>query len=202
VSAEPAPESLVYLVGCNFTDAEREQEWNDWYNGPKLAMMLAMPMFESGQRFEAVGLEDEVRYLAVWRVESAAAFETEKYRSEWGFADYAEDIGDWTRDLCGLEGERPISLACPTDGKLHFIRIETADPDLARKTREDVASRCPDLTWGTAVGLDKSVPFVAVRVLAAGGPDDAPDLGDLPVRQTLLRPLIPHSPAPTSTPQG
>lgn len=184
---------LVYLVGCNFTDPPNEQAWNDWYNGPKLAMMLRKPLFESCQRFEAVGLDTKVHYLAVWRVTNADAFTTPEYTSDWGFYEWADRIGDWTRDLCRLEGDDgPLALAVPADGALHFVRIECADPDEAQRARDEVTARCPDLTWGTAVGLDRSVPFVAVRVLAAGD-HEQPQLDDLPVRQTLLRPLIEHT---------
>ena len=58
--------SVVYAVGCNFRNAELEDAWNDWYNGPKMAQMLALPLFENVQRFEAADLDMKVKYLAVW----------------------------------------------------------------------------------------------------------------------------------------
>jgi hypothetical protein len=186
---------LAYLVGCNFTEPDREDEWNTWYNGPKLAKMLAKPGFASCQRFKAVDPATAVQYLAVWRVESPAVFETPEYTSDWGWEDYGELIGDWTRDLCGLSGEDgPASLACPLDGALHFVRIQCEDTEEAGDAREAVAAACPEMNWGTTVGLDRSVPFVGLQVLESAE-HDLPDLDDPRIGEALLRPLIAHTPA-------
>ena len=32
--------AFVYIVRCNFNEPEKEQAWNDWYSGPKIAQML------------------------------------------------------------------------------------------------------------------------------------------------------------------
>jgi hypothetical protein len=158
--------------------------------------MLAKPLFESAQRFEAIGLDDSVRYLAVWRVASAAAFETPEYVSDWGFADYADAVSDWTRDLCELEGDSgPLALACPAGSLLHVVRVACADEIAARAAREKVDVRCPNLVWGKGVGLDRSVPLIGIQVLTSAMRRDVPRLTGVPVRQTLYRPLIPHTPA-------
>jgi hypothetical protein len=184
---------LAYLVGCRFMAPEREAEWNQWYNGPKLAKMLAKPGFLSCQRFKATDPSKPAPYLAVWRVQSAEAFETPEYTSDWGWADYADLIGEWTRDLCRLEGDDgPDSLACPEDGALRFVRVQCEDLEEARRAREEVAAACPGMTWGTTVGLDRSVPFVGLQVLAADR-QDFTDLDDPRVSDALLRPLISHT---------
>ena len=43
--------ALVYIVRCNFNEPAKEQAWNAWYSGPKIAQMLAKPHFRSCQRF-------------------------------------------------------------------------------------------------------------------------------------------------------
>jgi hypothetical protein len=184
---------LAYLVGCRFMDPEREAEWNEWYNGPKLAKMLAKPGFLSCQRFQATDPDTPAPYLAVWRVESADVFETPEYTSDWGWADYADLIGEWTRDLCRLEGDDgPGSLACAPDGALRFVRIQCEDVEEARRARDAVAAAYPGMTWGTTVGLDRSVPFVGLEVLEEAE-HDLTDLDDPRISQALLRPLIAHT---------
>ncbi|HEX6666376.1 MAG TPA: hypothetical protein VF081_07265 [Solirubrobacterales bacterium] len=184
---------LAYLVGCRFMLPEREAEWNEWYNGPKLAKMLAKPGFLSCQRFQAIDPATPAPYLAVWRVASEAAFETPEYTSDWGWADYADLIGEWTRDLCRLEGDDgPASLACPPDGALRFVRVQVEDAEEARRVRDAVAAACPGMIWGETVGLDRSVPFVGLQVLE-GTDHDFTDLDDPRVSDALLRPLIAHT---------
>lgn len=68
--------SFVYAVRCNFADAELEDKWNAWYSGPKLAEMMTHPLFLSGQRYRAAGLDETIKYLALWVVESPDAFTT------------------------------------------------------------------------------------------------------------------------------
>ncbi|HEX5608886.1 MAG TPA: hypothetical protein VFX45_02200 [Solirubrobacterales bacterium] len=184
---------LAYLVGCRFMQPEREAEWNQWYNGPKLEKMLAKPGFLSCQRFHAVDPTRPAPYLAVWRVESPAVFETPEYTSDWGWADYAEEIGEWTRDLCELEGDDgPDSLACPADGALRFVRVQCDDAEEARAARDAVAAACPGMIWGSTIGLDRSVPFVGLEILQ--GPEhDLTDFDDPRISDALLRPLFEHT---------
>jgi hypothetical protein len=181
---------FIYVVQCNFTCAEREQAWNRWYNGPKLANMLAKPMFLSGQRFKASGLDTRVQYLAVWELESPAAFDTEEYRSDWGFADWRDCIGDWNRDLCQLEGEPPRGVvACADDQQLHLVRIEAEDEAVAAQLRDGITAKHPKLMWGASAGLDRSAAWVGLALI---GVDEAPAALDPQpgVRETVFRPLI------------
>ena len=46
--------AFVYIVRCNFNEPAKEQAWNAWYSGPKIAQMLAKPHFRSCQRFARI----------------------------------------------------------------------------------------------------------------------------------------------------
>jgi hypothetical protein len=190
---------LVYVVACNFNCPDRERAWNEWYNGPKLAEMLAKPLFVSCQRFKAAALDTEVSYLAVWEVESAAAFETTEYRSSWGFAEWADCIVDWTRDLYRLEDDRAAgALACPAGAMLQLVRIDDQEAGPAREAREAIAHDAPDLAWGNPVGLDHSTSSVGFRVLAEDVQVPAAASAGAAVRETCFRPLIDYTIAPSA----
>src|SRR5207247_2394182 len=81
-----SPMSHVYAVRCNFSRPDLEQAWHAWYSGPKLAEMMTHPLFLSGERYRASGLDQRVIYLDAWVVESPAAFETRQHRASCGFA--------------------------------------------------------------------------------------------------------------------
>ena len=42
---------MIYMVECAFTDPTREDAWNNFYDGEKLATMLSLPGFRASQRF-------------------------------------------------------------------------------------------------------------------------------------------------------
>src|SRR6185312_11496025 len=91
---------FVYAVRCNFAGgAAREAAWHEWYDGPKLRQMLELPLFLAVQRFAAAALDARRKYLALWQVASPDAFGTAEYRAQWGFAEWTQDITDWSRDL-------------------------------------------------------------------------------------------------------
>ena len=86
---------FVYMVRCNFAEPAKEQAWNAWYSGPKIEQMLAKPYFRTCQRFRLASGTGR-NYLALWTVQSPAAFETAEYTSDWGFSDWAPYITDWS----------------------------------------------------------------------------------------------------------
>ena len=105
--------SYVYAVRCNFSRPDLEQAWHAWYSGPKLVEMMTHPLFLSGQRYRASGLDQRVIYLAAWVVESPAAFETPQYRASWGFGfRWFSPIGplrfEWGVPFRTLPGEQPL----------------------------------------------------------------------------------------------
>ena len=57
--------AFAYIVRCNFTEPAKEQAWNAWYSGPKIAQMLQKPLFRTCQRFKrTAGIGRN--YLALW----------------------------------------------------------------------------------------------------------------------------------------
>lgn len=181
--------AFVYCVRCNFSDQAREAEWNEWYSGPKLAQMLRKPLFLSGQRFKAAGLETARQYLALWTVESPQAFETPEYTSDWGFFEWAPYITDWSRDLYGPPEGNPSTMFAAGDGDaLYLMSFE----DLAREEAKEVLRRVegerPGVTWLRAVGLDQHSPILGLRLLKAG--EAHPQmLGEPKIQETVFQPI-------------
>jgi hypothetical protein len=150
----------LYIVRCNFARQDLEAAWNGWYDGVKLDQMLAKPMFLSGQRFRAVALNTYRKYLALWVVDSAAAFETPEYKADWGFAEWAEHITDWTRDLYHAPGR---DFAVAADETLYVASSNRIQPGA---------------TWMECIGLDRSAHFLALKRLKRGEtPPSIPGVG-------------------------
>ncbi|WP_131736592.1 hypothetical protein [Actinomadura roseirufa] len=181
--------STVYAVGCNFKSSELEREWNDWYNGPKMAQMLALPMFNGVQRFTACALDTGVAYLAVWLLESPDALTTPEYVSTWGFDRWAGEITDWTRDLITpLRAPLPPVPLAEEDGLLHVAWFDgSSNVERAMKEAEDAGGG--PWWWGENSGLDESFSHIAI---AAAGPEavtsPARTFTDA-TRETILRPI-------------
>jgi hypothetical protein len=156
--------SYLYVVRCNFTRPDLEEEWNDWYNGAKVDQLLVMPFFSSNQRFRAVAMDDQRRYLAVWGIEDQSAFTTPEYLAGWGFANWAEFITDWSRDLYALpEGVVGADFAVTTSGRLHLVAFDAQSEDEASAGARALAERDPKMTWMHAVGLDQYAPWMGLR---------------------------------------
>jgi hypothetical protein len=156
--------AFVYVVRCNFNEPAKEQAWNAWYSGPKIAQMLAKPHFRSCQRFARISGHGR-NYLALWTLQSPDAFKTEQYTTDWGFYEWARHITDWSRDLFdgGKAAER--SFAVPPQGGLHVVSFDGASPDEATDARNAVATSQPDMMWLPVLGLDRHSPIMGVRVV-------------------------------------
>jgi len=72
--------------------ADREGEFNRWYNAEHLAERLSIPGFLSGARYEAV--KGGPKHLACYELESVAVLESEAYRR------VQANPTEWTR-RCG-----------------------------------------------------------------------------------------------------
>lgn len=186
--------SHVYAVRCNFARPDLEPAWHAWYSGPKLAEMMTHPLFLSGQRYRAAGLDQRIAYLALWVVESPGAFETRQYRASWGFADWAPHITDWSRNLFqGPEGDVSDRLDVPGEGTLYVAAFDglaagEAEPRLARLRAER-----PDVLWMPVVGLDRSCPAIGLRRLDPGaGATPLPAMLAGGIRETVYRPITPR----------
>lgn len=150
--------AFLYVVRCNFARPEREAAWNDWYSGPKLRQMLAKPLFRSGQRFVATALDMRRKYLALWLVESPAAFATPEYRADWGFGEWAADVTDWSRDL--------YDASAAADGLFDIGTGEAVYLASFDGMSQAEAQHLPQLVWLEAVGLDRRAPVIGLRKVA------------------------------------
>lgn len=64
------------LVVLSNPTAEREDEYNDWYNNQHLQDVVAVPGFLSAQRYrlnDAMGYDHAHRYLAIYELDSSDA---------------------------------------------------------------------------------------------------------------------------------
>src|SRR6266850_3821059 len=67
----------LLMVWCD-VPADKEQEFNRWYNEEHLAERLAVPGFLSAARYEAV--KGGPKHLAVYELESPAVLESPAYK--------------------------------------------------------------------------------------------------------------------------
>ena len=164
--------AFVYIVRCRFTEPVKEQAWNAWYSGPKIAQMLRKPHFRTCQRFaRASGMGRN--YLALWVLQSPDAFKTEQYTTDWGFFEWAPYITDWSRDLFDGGNAPEANFAVPEQGALDVVSFDGMTADEANDARPAMAQSHPDMMWLPVIGLDRHTPTIGLRVLrepAAAGP--------------------------------
>lgn len=172
--------AFVYVVRCNFNDPAKEQAWNAWYSGPKIAQMLAKPHFRTCQRFQRSAGSGR-NYLALWTLASPEAFRTEQYTADWGFFEWAPHIADWSRDLFDGGETAEAAFAVPPQGRLHVVSFDGASAEEARAA----ALAYPGMMWLPVVGLDRHTPLIGLRVAVDPGSPDLPAGG----QQALYRPI-------------
>jgi hypothetical protein len=171
---EGEPMAFAYIVRCNFTEPAREQAWNDWYSGPKIAQMLRKPGFLSCQRFRrAAGTGRD--YLALWMVRSQQAFMTQQYTTDWGFFDWERYVTDWSRDLFDAGDADVDDLAVPMQGALQVVSFDGMTADQASTVRATLSDR-PALRWMPIAGLDRHTPMIGVAGLTDVRTPDLPDV--------------------------
>jgi len=66
---------------------EKEEEFNHWYNHVHVPEILAVPGFLSGRRFQRVS-GDEIKYMALYELESLDALRSEAYRRARGWGEF------------------------------------------------------------------------------------------------------------------
>lgn len=180
---------FVYIVRCNFTDPAKEQAWNAWYSGPKIEQMLAKPYFRTCQRFRLMSGTGR-NYLALWTVQSPAAFKTAEYTSDWGFSEWAPYITDWSRDLFdgGAAPERAFAVA--PAGSLRVVSFDGMGEADAQAARSLIVSSEPDTMWLPVVGLDRHTSLIGLQPLADAASVRASSCGQTTrIQETLYRPL-------------
>ena len=179
--------AFVYVVRCNFTEPAKEQAWNAWYSGPKIAQMLRKPHFRTCQRFARMSGIGR-NYLALWTLSSPDAFKTEQYTTDWGFFEWAPYITDWSRDL--FDGGRipEADFAVPAPAALHVASFDGASVDEASASRATLAASHPDMMWLTVIGLDRHTPAMGLRVLRDATAVGASS-GQARIQEAVYRPI-------------
>jgi hypothetical protein len=175
---------FVYVVRCNFNDPAKEQAWNTWYSGPKIADMLKKPHFRTCQRFRRA--EGKGRdYLALWTLSSQDAFQTREYTTDWGFFEWERNVTNWSRDLFDAGATPEPTFAVSEDGKLHVVSFDGMTAEQARVASAQAET---GLLWLPVIGLDRHTPLIGVRPL----PGTAPGLIEANGGQAALyRPICP-----------
>lgn len=180
---------FVYIVRCNFTEPAKEQVWNAWYSGPKIGQMLAKPYFRTCQRFRLASGTGR-NYLALWTVQSPAAFETVEYTSDWGFSNWAPCITDWSRDLFdgGAASERAFAVA--PAGLLRTVSFDGMGEAEAQAERTLIAKSESHMMWLPVVGLDRHTPLIGLQPLPdAASLRSSSHCRTRPMQEALYRPL-------------
>jgi hypothetical protein len=93
---------MIYMVDIVYADPKTESKWNEYY-GEHLRKLLSVPGFLSAQRFKAIG-EEPSRFLAVYTVESAAVYDSARYKMIGGIGgggsqDFRANYQSRTRNL-------------------------------------------------------------------------------------------------------
>lgn len=191
--------TFVYIVRCDFAEPGREQAWNEWYSGPKIAQMLRKPHFRSCQRFRRTSGSGR-NYLALWTLDSPDAFKTQEYTSDWGFFDWSPYITNWSRDLFdgGAAPEEDFSIALgDTLEVFAFDGMSTTDGEAARV---GLAHSEPDAKWLPVIGLDRHTPLIG---LCPRSDPETLDATDAPLvaglQRTFYRPISAFMPAGQTT---
>lgn len=152
--------AFVYIVRCNFNEPAKEQAWNDWYSGPKIAQMLRKPFFLSCQRFRrAAGSGRD--YLALWVLASPEAFKTKEYTNDWGFFEWQPCIVDWSRDLFEGGPAGAKDFAVPMSGGLHVVSFDGGSAEQANAA----CPARPEMMWLPIAGLDRHTPMIGVAIV-------------------------------------
>ena len=176
--------TFVYIVRCNFTDPAREQAWNDWYSGPKIAQMLAKPHFRTCQRFRRTAGRGRT-YLALWTLQSPEAFNTTAYRTDWGFFDWEPYIADWSRDLFDGGDAPETAFAVPAGGSLRTVSFDGMSLERAHDAR--IALAQAEMIWLPVVGLDRHTPLIGLNPQRDLAPRDATNDGG--AQRAIYRPI-------------
>jgi hypothetical protein len=160
---------FVYIVRCNFNEPGKEEAWNAWYSGPKIAQMLAKPHFRTCQRFRLASGSGR-DYLALWTLRSPEAFRTMEYASDWGFFEWAKHVTDWSRDLFDGGLASAALFAVALRGALHTVAFDGMTGEDADAARAVIANSNPHMIWLPVIGLDRHTPMIGLEPL--------PDLAD------------------------
>jgi hypothetical protein len=181
--------AFCYIVRCGFTEPSREQAWNAWYSGPKIEQMLAQPHFLTCQRFRLAAGRGR-GYLTLWTVDSPQALATPQYTAQWGFAEWAPYVADWSRDLFDGGAASEQAFAVDQEGALAVVSFDRMSPEDADTARAALARTEPEMVWLPVIGLDRHTPLIGLRPvgdLASAHP--AADGGGVRFQPAIYRPI-------------
>jgi hypothetical protein len=180
---------FVYIVRCNFTQPEKEQAWNAWYSGPKIAQMLAKPHFRTCQRFRLASGRGR-SYLTLWTLQSPEAFKTAQYTSDWGFFEWTRYVTDWSRDLFDGGPHPEAAFAVPAQGALDTVVFDGMKEEEASAARAVTAKSRPEMMWLAIAGLDRHTPMIGLCALSDVAVLRSLDHGrDQRVQEAVYRPI-------------
>ena len=180
--------AFVYIVRCRFTEPAKEQAWNAWYSGPKIAQMLRKPHFRTCQRFARTSGMGR-NYLALWVLQSPDAFKTEQYTTDWGFFEWAPHITDWSRDLFDGGDAPEANFAVPAQGALDVVSFDGMTADEVNAARLAMAQSHRDMMWLPVIGLDRHTPTIGLRVLRERVEAGPVPRGQGRVQEAVYRPI-------------
>lgn len=136
---------MIYMVEMDLIDRSLRVEWDAWYLA-HTKMLLGMPGFHATQRFECLH-EAPAPFAALHHVDGPGFFESEPYRNQAGPAGTGEwrtRHANWSRNLFADVDATP---EVPLGGGL--LVVEAAG--------EAGVPYGLEVTWMTAIGLDKDV---------------------------------------------
>jgi antibiotic biosynthesis monooxygenase (ABM) superfamily enzyme len=93
------PARILMQVRVNIAP-EKEQAFNEWYNNVHVPEILACPGFLSGRRFRRIS-GDEIRYMALYELESLDAVKSEAYLKARGWGEFEPYIRDLSWNVYG-----------------------------------------------------------------------------------------------------
>jgi conserved hypothetical protein len=98
----------IFIVALNLASAEKEAEFNDWYNNIHVPFLLEIPGIISAARYQAVVSEPgQAKYLAIYEFDNVLAIEPSLKSPQ--IAEATEDLfKNWGSHLGEVKG---ISLA-------------------------------------------------------------------------------------------
>jgi hypothetical protein len=180
--------TFVYIVRCNFNEPAKEQAWNNWYSGPKIAQMLAKPHFRTCQRF-ARSSGTGRNYLALWTLSSPDAFKTAQYTTDWGFFEWAPHIVDWSRDLFDGGHTSEAGFGVPVEGALHVVSFDGIKPEEIDDARRALTKTHPTMMWLPIAGLDRHTPVIGLQVLRDADTGERPLSAPSGGQEAIYRPI-------------
>ena len=93
---------VVWIVGMNFNESEKEEEFNEWYNNVHVPEVLTAPGMVRAERFVAEGSSQGLpKYLAIYELEDEDAIKKALSSKEMSNAirDFTKGWGKFSSEL-------------------------------------------------------------------------------------------------------